>query len=678
MNRLESVARRVIDPADQRACAATASWWRANESARKKDWGGALHAFQGLYDAVAKWDPSDEYFLAFICLRICECQTNLRDYEEAAEALTKAQVLIRRSGDVKSSDWTVAAVPFAVSAWPIVRDLEKKLAKQQRDRYVVAHSPNEYAAKLRRVEYDDCLLTEINLVPETQASAQELRFNFSAMYGAGVFIGDYVVLNAADKKFLAQIEDDRLEESRVRYSGTLLRPLSGESLLLELHDDIERYSFSGARVELASPFVLHHYLSKPIPGNVPLVAGILSQVYAHTPVPVVLNHTGLGQHTALFGESGSGKSFALGRLLEEILLKTALRIILIDPNSDYRNLRHLQSKDIVLTHWRTVNPVLSSTGDDPEFSFDPSQDYESMQEWLKERGDGLLAFTPTELSRETGATTEAKSIALRLSDFGLDQQIRLLHLDQGFHADQISAYRDLVMHFGNDNYTLSDLEKLAYPQIAHNPVVREVLVRLQTAHLPLVTMAAKAAGGTCGSRYIVDELMRTDWRLFELDIGELKPANRLLTVLAILDRFWRERNDCQARPTLLVIDEAHHVVPREPEQNEAAALVDIVNEIAGEGRKDGIFLLIVSQSPGKIHPFTLSQCSNLILMKMRYESDLATLRDAFSQVPSRMIDQARNFSAGEALVVGEKLIRSPVRLRFAPRRTKEGREPVTF
>lgn len=44
----------------------------------------------------------------------------------------------------------------------------------------------------------------------------------------------------------------------------------------------------------------------------------------------------LGTHTAIIAQSGSGKSFFLGRLIEEIILKTKSRCVIFDPNADFR------------------------------------------------------------------------------------------------------------------------------------------------------------------------------------------------------------------------------------------------------------------------------------------------------------------------------------------------------
>jgi CO dehydrogenase nickel-insertion accessory protein CooC1 len=43
----------------------------------------------------------------------------------------------------------------------------------------------------------------------------------------------------------------------------------------------------------------------------------------------------LKAHTMVLGQSGSGKSFFLARLLEELLLRTKARVVAIDPNGDF-------------------------------------------------------------------------------------------------------------------------------------------------------------------------------------------------------------------------------------------------------------------------------------------------------------------------------------------------------
>jgi hypothetical protein len=51
--------------------------------------------------------------------------------------------------------------------------------------------------------------------------------------------------------------------------------------------------------------------------------------------PASLEPQALGCHTAVIAQSGSGKSFLVGRLIEELLLKSKARLVILDPNSDF-------------------------------------------------------------------------------------------------------------------------------------------------------------------------------------------------------------------------------------------------------------------------------------------------------------------------------------------------------
>lgn len=43
----------------------------------------------------------------------------------------------------------------------------------------------------------------------------------------------------------------------------------------------------------------------------------------------------MNRHTFWCGQSGSGKTYALGVLLEQLMLQTTLPLVVLDPNSDF-------------------------------------------------------------------------------------------------------------------------------------------------------------------------------------------------------------------------------------------------------------------------------------------------------------------------------------------------------
>ncbi|WP_231554515.1 helicase HerA domain-containing protein [Arthrobacter sp. L77] len=58
--------------------------------------------------------------------------------------------------------------------------------------------------------------------------------------------------------------------------------------------------------------------------------------------PAELDATRFNRHTFWCGQSGSGKTYALGVVLEPLLLHTRLPILVLDPNADFVRLGDLR------------------------------------------------------------------------------------------------------------------------------------------------------------------------------------------------------------------------------------------------------------------------------------------------------------------------------------------------
>src|SRR5829696_4126968 len=115
----------------------------------------------------------------------------------------------------------------------------------------------------------------------------------------------------------------------------MTRHVAGEGVLLgalgaEGFHHVEAAPFADAPFGVATPEEVGRYLTAAAGGLAvgPALAG-------PPDVPVRLQAKGFSRHTFLCGQSGSGKTYSLGVMLEQLLLETSLRIIVLDPNSDY-------------------------------------------------------------------------------------------------------------------------------------------------------------------------------------------------------------------------------------------------------------------------------------------------------------------------------------------------------
>ena len=155
-----------------------------------------------------------------------------------------------------------------------------------------------------------------------------------------------------------------------------------------------------------------------------------------------------------------------------------------------------------------------------------------------------------------------------------------------------------------------------------------------------------------------------------VDLGSLDtPGEKAIAAESVLAALWRRR--AEREPVLLVIDEAHNVCPREPGDEVTALATEHAARIAAEGRKFGLYLLVSTQRPHRVNELVVSQCDNLVLMRMTSAGDLAYVADVLSFAPAPLLERATSFRMGESLVTG-KITSHPAFVRFGPRIAEEG------
>jgi uncharacterized protein len=161
----------------------------------------------------------------------------------------------------------------------------------------------------------------------------------------------------------------------------------------------------------------------------------------------------------------------------------------------------------------------------------------------------------------------------------------------------------------------------------------------------------------------------SEMRALVIDLGSLaEPAERTVVAVAVLGRIRRRP---ERKPLLLVLDEAHNLCPAEAADDLQAASCDTVVWMAGEGRKYGTYLVVATQRPQKIHRNVVSQCDNLLLMRVNSQEDLGEIMRTFSHLPAALVGEATSFAQGEMLA-GGPVAPAPLRLRVGRRHTPEG------
>lgn len=89
----------------------------------------------------------------------------------------------------------------------------------------------------------------------------------------------------------------------------------------------------------------------------------------------------------------------------------------------------------------------------------------------------------------------------------------------------------------------------------------------------------------------------------------------------------------------------------------------IFNRIAREGRKFGVSLLVISQIPSELSRIVLSQTSTFVIHRIQNSIDLDYLRRNVPAVSNSQIDRLPSFAPGTALILGSS-IKLPIELQI--------------
>lgn len=345
--------------------------------------------------------------------------------------------------------------------------------------------------------------------------------------------------------------------------------------------------------------------------------------------PVRLDPRRFNRHTFWCGQSGSGKTYALGVVLEQLLLHTELPVLVLDPNADFVRLRD----------------VRSSAG---------------------EADASRLSGLDIRVFRSGRA--EGERLRVRYVDLSPAAKAAVLQIDPIADAEEYNV----LLHLDVSSAPFDSVEMIRGLRESGEPVRTRLANRMENLQVLEWDLWSRGAAS------VVDAIHERP-RATVLDLGGFDhPAEPRVAALAVLEHLWAHREE--RRPLLIVIDEAHNLCSPEPATAVEKELTARLIQIAAEGRKFGLWLFLSTQRPTKIHPNVLSQCDNLGLMRVNAPRDLVELGEVFGFASEDAIRRAQSFVQGQALFAGG-FIAEPTFVQMGERLTQEAggdvRVPLT-
>lgn len=129
---------------------------------------------------------------------------------------------------------------------------------------------------------------------------------------------------------------------------------------------------------------------------------------------------------------------------------------------------------------------------------------------------------------------------------------------------------------------------------------------------------------------------------------------------------------------LLLLEEAHNFAPGKAMTPAEQRAVNTTKQIAQEGRKFGVGLVLISQRPSRLDETTLSQCNSFVIMRMVNPADQSFVRRIVESIGEDDAQMLPDLDVGEALLSGQ-FVKFPVLVRIkAPESRGEREEKDAF
>jgi hypothetical protein len=443
-------------------------------------------------------------------------------------------------------------------------------------------------------------------------------------------------------------------------------------------------------------------------------------------------------HTIIIAQSGSGKSFFLGRLIEELLLATKARALILDPNSDFRRVQEVQGESLwtnakyvqsekkaKLPHeksrkefsdlWSQI-PMRVRTGIKAGAAYETLQvrwlslsmdflaedvknpmlrsDLYNCHAFVKDLGE-LLRYKFKARGAATELINEAQWVFSLVRDPNINTDALKSSLESKYAADEILGSKaadppsDKMFFKGGSGIPRSLVEQLSdrfiESALTISKYVTEDIQRFYFGKAREYQVAGILKTQTAEPPWQPRRPVR---RLEVVDLPSLRDrSTRLLAINAVLTTEWeraraswsdaleRDPDQDERTPTFIVIDEAHNLIPARPRSKAEMALREQFRTLSAEGRKYGLFLILVSQRPDKLDPLVLSECQNKGVMKLGSTAVLKTTKQmlGLDELPGDLLDRCLKFETGRIVFAGPWKPAGDRPVAFcAARRTTEG------
>lgn len=381
------------------------------------------------------------------------------------------------------------------------------------------------------------------------------------------------------------------------------------------------------------------------------------------------------RHAAVVGSTGSGKSFCVARIVEQMAELKHASGILFDIHGEYST-DSFKKKGIKQYKIATPSDLTATDKLNKGILMVPYWllNYEEMQALLLDRSDQNAPNQAMLLSREVLSEKE-KTVAGTAFD-------KIITVDSPVAYDMKPLLKKLE---GLDEQMVPGAKAGTEKQGPYFGKLTRFNQRL----------ANKLSDKRMGFMFSLSaEELKQDWLeqfckvlmdgeqgVKVVDMSEV-PSDVLPLIIGLLARIifsvqqWSVKE--HRHPIALLCDEAHLYVQQSTSMDAVAELgLRSFERIAKEGRKYGVGLVIISQRPSEVNRTVLSQCNNFISLRLTNVDDQNVIKRLLPDNLGNIADNLSLLDIAEAIIVGDSTL-LPSRVKIDEPTIKPSSQTVPF
>lgn len=362
------------------------------------------------------------------------------------------------------------------------------------------------------------------------------------------------------------------------------------------------------------------------------------------------------RHACVVGSTGSGKSYTVAGILEKANQLSHANMIVFDLHGEYNELSYADQIKICDEPGGLHIPLWFFNYEEIHSLFVESSEGTSTNqraaviEFILQQKKEYIASNMSGISSDiVTADTPVPFLAKRLIEYLEEQNI--LEIDTG------EVYKT------GESKGLPKTKRGQYYDKLTNMITR-LRTKMDDKKYGFVFNEKNTYDAAYLNQFAARIMGNDKYRIKVIDLSEI-PSDMLAIVIGIVTRlvydiqFWMTPQKDEVRhPLVLVCDEAHIYMSNDMSKMKAVEKksLEIFEKIAKEGRKYGIGLLIVSQRPAELNTTIMSQCNNIVSLKVTNDRDKSAVAAMLTDSLVGIVEMLPNLDVGECIVVGDAIM----------------------